>query len=496
MTFPLRPAAFAIALALAGSAGAADLMDAYELARTSDPQLAAAQARRAAQAQGVPIERAALLPQVTGSLGLTDTDRSGESIDAFPGPGGELQFGRSVSSSDSRGRSSGLRLQQSLYDHSNYTTLRASKARSLQSGAELDAAADQLMLRVAEAYFNVLTAIDALVFARAEERAVGRQLDQADQRFEVGLTAITDVHEARARYDQSRAGAITAENSLNDAREALAEITGEYLQNFEGLGPEFEPTLPQPSDIAAWVETALAENPTLHARELALVAAGHDVATARSGHLPTLGAFVDYGDTAGWGASRFGGLEVPADSTGYSTTIGVQLNVPIFSGFATSARVRQSVHSRDAVEDELEQQRRAVTRQTRTTYRTLIAGMSEISARQQGLVSAQSALEATEAGFEVGTRTIVDVLLSQQVLFQAQRDYSNARHNFLVNTLRLKQSAGVIGVDDMQQVNRLLVRDAEAALAQPEEVAPEDAPAGLQIEDATPAADDAVDDAA
>ena len=222
---------------------------------------------------------------------------------------------------------------------------------------ELDAAADQLMLRVAEAYFNVLTAIDALVFARAEERAVGRQLDQADQRFEVGLTAITDVHEARARYDQSRAGAITAENSLNDAREALAEITGEYLQNFEGLGPEFEPTLPQPSDIAAWVETALAENPTLHARELALVAAGHDVATARSGHLPTLGAFVDYGDTAGWGASRFGGLEVPADSTGYSTTIGVQLNVPIFSGFATSARVRQSVHSRDAVEDELEQQR-------------------------------------------------------------------------------------------------------------------------------------------
>jgi outer membrane protein len=491
MTLLPRPlvlaAALSCALAGSGTATGADLLDAWELARVSDPQLAATEARRAATAQNVPIARANLLPQVQGSVGMTDRQSGGSSIDAFPGPDGEVVFGQSRSTGDSRSRNSGITLNQSLYDHRNYTGLRAAKARSLQSAAELEAARDQLMLRVAEAYFNVLTAIDALVFARAEERAVGRQLDQAEQRFEVGLTAITDVHEARARHDVSRAGAILAENALNDAREALAEITGEYLANFQGLGPEFKPSLPEPSNVAAWVQTALAESPLIDARELALAAAGHDVATARAGHYPRLSGFIDYGDSAAWGSNRFSTFETPIDSTGYDTTVGVTLDIPIFSGFRTTAQRRQAVFNREATADELEQQRRAVTRQTRNTYRALIAGMSEIAAREQGLVSAQSALEATEAGFEVGTRTIVDVLLSQQVLFQAQRDYSNARHNFLVNILRLKQSAGVIDLPDMQQVNRLLTRDAEAALVAPDAVEPEDAPAGLQIEEVEPA---------
>ena len=490
MTLLPRPLVLAIALAAAGPVAAADLMDAWELARVADPQLSATEARRAATGQNVPIARSTLLPQVNGSVGLTDRESGGSSIDAFPGPDGEVVYGQARSTGDSRSRNSGFTVQQSIYDHRNYTRLRAAKARSLASGAELESARDQLMLRVAEAYFNVLTAIDALVFARAEERAVGRQLDQAEQRFEVGLTAITDVHEARARHDVSRAGAILAENTLNDAREALAEITGEYLRNFQGLGEEFEPSLPEPQNVAAWVQTALAENPLVDARELALAAAGHDVATARAGHFPRLSGFIDYGDNASWGSNRFGGFDAPIDSTGYSTTIGVTLDIPIFSGFRTTAERRQAVFTREAVADDLEAQRRAVTRQTRNTFRALIAGMSEIAAREQGLVSAQSALEATEAGFEVGTRTIVDVLLSQQVLFQAQRDYSNARHNFLVNILRLKQSAGVIAEPDMQAVNRLLVRDAEAALSAPEEVDPEEAPPGLRIEEAEPAAQD------
>lgn len=461
----LTPLVAALALATAsGPLAAADLLEAYERARLSDPQLAAAESRRLAQGENVVQSRSVLLPQINGEASLSDSDGDRTSLEAVPSEDGSVTFGPAEGSSDTRTRRYGVSLTQTIYDHSDYTALRASKARDAQARADLDAALDGLMIRVSEAYFTVLTAIDTLVFARAEERAVGRQLDQADQRFEVGLTAITDVHEARARYDASRANAIAAENSLNDAREALAEITGEYLSGIQGLGDEFQPLLPEPNDIGLWVETALAENPLILSREYAVQAAEHDIGTARSGHLPTLSASVSWSDSATWGNSRSNDFEFPATSTSDGTTVGLTLRVPIFSGFATSSRVKQSVYNRDATADQLEQERRAVTRQTRNAYRALLAGISEVAARQQALVSAQSALEATEAGFEVGTRTIVDVLLQQQVLFQAQRDYSNARHNFLVNSLRLKQAAGVIALGDIEDVNRLLVRNAEAAL--------------------------------
>jgi outer membrane protein len=462
----LRPLSFALLFALGGQAAAADLLQAYQLARESDPQLSAAESQRLATGEGVVQSRAALLPQISGSASLSDSDSTSTSFSAVPDENGDLVFGRATTDSDSRSRSYGVDLQQSLYSHANYTRLRASRARSAAAEADLDAALDGLALRVAQAYFGVLTSIDTLAFARADERAVKRQLDQAEQRFEVGLTAVTDVHEARARYDSSRASAITAENALDDAREALAEITGTWMENFKGLEDGFVPVLPEPSDLTQWVDIALAESPTLRGRTLALDAAEQDIATARAGHLPSLSAFVSYDKGAGWGDRVLSsGFNVPANSENDGTTIGLSLNVPIFAGGATQSAVRQAVYGRDAVADQLEQQRRAVTRTTRNAYRAVLAGISEIEARKQALVSAQSALEATEAGFEVGTRTIVDVLLSQQVLTQAQRDYSNSRHNFLVNTLALKQSAGVIDVKDVEAVNRLLTRDAEAALA-------------------------------
>ena len=463
----LRPLCFALALAASGSVGAADLMQAYELARQSDPQLAAAESQRLATAEGVNQSRAALLPQVSASARFNDSSGESTSFGAQPDVDGNLVFGRNTTNSDSRSRSWGIDLQQSLYDHRNYTRLRASRARAEAATADYDAAVDALALRVAQAYFNTLTAIDSLVFARADERAVKRQLDQAEQRFEVGLTAITDVHEARARFDGSRAGAIAAENALDDAREVLAELTGQYLGNLRGLDDSFSPSAPEPASLDAWVQTALGENPLLRSRLLALEASQQDVATARSGHLPTLGMGVSVGRDYGWGERRLAsGVVVPGNSEGRDTSIGVTLNVPLFAGGATQSQVRQAIFGRDGAEDRLEQERRAVTRQTRSAYRAVIAGIAETEARRQALVSARSALEATEAGFEVGTRTIVDVLLAQQVLTSAQRDYSNARHGFLVNTLQLKQSAGVIDVRDIAAVNRLLVRDAEAALAE------------------------------
>jgi outer membrane protein len=462
-TFRLRPLCLALLMSgAAGAAQAADLMQAYELARQSDPQLAAVDAQRLATGEGPTQARSALLPQVSGSVGFNDIDSAGESIRLISRD--PLIVDSGVGFADTRSRSSGIDVVQSIYDHRNYTRLKAARARAAQADANYDAANDGLILRVAEAYFNVLTAIDSLAFARAEERAVKRQLDQADQRFEVGLTAITDVHEARARYDGSRANAIAAQVALDDAREALAEITGEYLENFKGLDDSFVPPLPSPNDLGQWVDLALEQNPSLRSRELALVAAGHDVSTARAGHLPTLGATISYGDSSTWGQNRVVGQGVPTGSEGYDTTIGLRLSIPLFSGFLTQSQVRQSLYTRDATEDQLEQERRAVTRQTRNAFRALMAGLSGIEARKQALVSAQSAMEATEAGFEVGTRTIVDVLISQQVLFQAERDYSTARHQFLVNTLRLKQAAGTVEIKDVAEVNRFLVSDAEAEL--------------------------------
>ena len=461
----LRPLCLAVLLTgAAGAADAADLMQAYELARQSDPQLAASEAQTLAQRE-LPVQaRAALLPQVNGSLDFSDSASGGESsrlISVDP-----LIVSRGRSSSDSRSRNSGVSINQSIYDHRNYTRLKASRARAEQAGANYDATSDFLVLRVGEAYFGTLTAIDSLAFARADERAVKRQLDQAEQRFEVGLTAITDVHEARARADLSRANVIAAEVALDDAREALREITGEYMDNLKGLDDSFVPAMPMPDDAGAWVELALAENPALRSRALALQAARHDVSTARSGHLPYLNGSITYGDQASWGDTFTRGVATPSNNTGYGTTIGLQLTIPLYSGGLTQSQVRQALYTRDAVEDQLEQETRAVTRQTRNAFRALVAGLSGIEARKQALVSAQSAMEATEAGFEVGTRTIVDVLLSQQLLFSAQRDYSTARHQFLVNTLRLKQAAGTVETKDVAEVNRFLVRDVEAALDQ------------------------------
>ncbi|MFY2762768.1 TolC family outer membrane protein [Arenimonas sp. MALMAid1274] len=442
MRLSLHPLAFAILLAgTAGTANAADLIEAYELARQGDPVLAAAESRSQFQEEGIVQSRAALLPQISAGASLTDSRTRG--VDAYD-----------------RDRSYGLDLNQSIYDRGNYTRLAAARLRSDQSDAEYKAAADELVVRVAQAYFDVLTAIETLASSRAEERSVGRQLDQAEKRLEVGLAPITDVHEARARFDTARANAIAAGIQLEDAREALAEITGTPLENLQGLSRDYKPENTDARSAQDWVDIALKSNPRLLASELALAAAERDIGTARSFHLPTLSATASIGDSASW-QSDFPGS---ANFSGGGSTVGVRLSVPIFNGFATQSGVRQAVHGRDIAADGLEQQRRSVVRQARNAQRSLTGGEAEVEARRLSVVSAQAAYEASEAGLEVGTRTIVDVLITQQALFEAQREYARSRHQYLVNTLRLKQVAGTISLADVQEVNRVLVVDANAAL--------------------------------
>jgi len=465
MRLRLHPLAIALTLAvLSNQAGAADLMQAYELARQNDPQFAASESQRDATGENVVQSRAALLPQVSGDISYSRSESDSNGSQAF----GSVVQGASISARESSTDSYGFSVRQSIYDHSNYTRLGASKARTRQANAEVDAAADSLIIRVADAYFNVLTAIETLASSRAEERSVKRQLDQADKRLEVGLAPITDVHEARARYDSARANAIAAAAALDDAHEALSEITGQPLLGLKGLSSDYRPQNSDSRTAEDWLKMALDANPSLRARQEALAAAEKDVETARAGHYPTLGASYNWSDSSTSGSNRVF-QPLPTSTTAFNSggdggTFGVTLSIPIFSGFATQSRLRQAISQRDVVADQLEQQKRALTRQTRGAFRALQSGAAEVEARRLAVVSAKAAYEAGEAGLEVGTRTIVDVLIAQQSLFLAEREYARARHAFLVNTLRLKQAAGSLDVNDVQEVNRVLVANAADAL--------------------------------
>ncbi len=495
MTLRLRPIHIALLLALGcASAQAGDLMQAYDLARQSDPQLAGSEANKRAQEEGIGISRSALLPQISASGTLTKNSGSSTSVSTFICSTGVCS-GENRGSSDTKNRSETINLQQSIYDHSNYTRLKASRSRAAQSDALYDNAADSLVTRVAQAYFNVLSAIQDLASSRAQERALKRQLDQANVRLQVGLAPITDAQEAKAQYDIARAATIGFETALADAREALTEITGQPIDRLKGLASDFAPTAPLPEDVDAWVKKAVDGNPQIRAQQLALDAANHDVDTARAGHLPTLAFNASYGDHTQWGGFVSNGFPISAASTSYGPTYSLTLSVPIFSGFAVSGRVRQALATRDAAADTLEQTRRSIVRQARNAYNATLGGLSAIAARKQALLSAQTALEATQTGLEVGTRTIVDVLINQQQLFSAQRDYARARNNFVVNGLLLRQAAGEIHADDLSAVNALLVSDAEAALDQSAD-ASDTAMPGLPNQPAKVSAADATDHAA
>lgn len=455
----MKPTLLACAVcALVASAPAAlaeDLLESYAQARAGDPVLLAAEANRKSVAEGVAQARAALLPTANASATYFRFGSETDSVDQTPQGG----IGAVNNTRHTDDRDLTLDARQTIYNHANYTRLKSARALAERGDFDYDTALDNLAVRVAEAYFGVLTASDSLAFAQAEEKAVGRQLEQAEQRYNVGLTAITDVHEARARHDSSTALVILAENALDDARVALSELTGQFSDSIAPLKEELPLERPDPVNWQDWVDLALKNNPSLKSSELFAEAADINIDTQRAAWWPTLDLSGRYNDGKTVGESAFNNSPRSADSTGDNWSLGLTLTVPLDIGGATRSRVRQAVHDHDAALGNLEGARRSVTRQTRNAYRAVLAGISEVQARRQALVSAQSALEATEAGFEVGTRTIVDVLLSQQVLFQAQRDHSQARHNFILNGLRLRRAAGVVEEADVARINALLAAE-------------------------------------
>ena len=287
--------AVALAAALAQPASAEDLIQVYDMARASDPQLAAADAQRLSARENVVQSRALLLPSLVGQATVTDNDTDSSSTRAFLNPDGTVGFGTSLFTQDTRQRVYRAQLDQSVFDYSRWTRLRGSKAFSQQYEATYEAALDALFVRVAQVYFDALTAQTNLEAAEAERTAVGRQLEQANQRFEVGLTAITDVHEAQARFDNSRANVIIARDALNDAYYAVEEITGQPVQTLAALADSIPLAAPEPPDQDAWVKVAEEQNPTLASRRFQVAASEADISTARAGHLPTVDLVGDVG---------------------------------------------------------------------------------------------------------------------------------------------------------------------------------------------------------
>ncbi|MEG2941900.1 MAG: TolC family outer membrane protein [Thermomonas sp.] len=433
-----RPLALALVLALLPAAAQADdLLQSYTNARNSDPQYAAAESNRAIAAERPVQARAVLLPQVGGSVGVTRVDQGNGSA---------------------RTASWGVDASQSIFDFGNYTALRAAKAQDKAGGFDLDAAGHSLITRTSAAYFQVLVQLETLSAAEAAETALKKQFDFASKRLEVGLAPITDVHEARAQYDAARASTILARNAVQDAYQALVEITGTPVANLKGLPDDFKPALPERQDVEAWVATALSDNPSLNAQKADLEAAEANVGTARSGHYPTLGLRASYG-------KALPGLWDPdfVGSNKASTNVGLTLSIPIFSGFATQSGVRSALAQRDATADAVEQTRRSIERSTRNAYQGLVAGISEVEARRLALVSAQSAYDASQVGLEVGTRTVLDVLNNQRTLFSAQQAYAQSKYNFLQSRLLLEQAAGTLEISDVEDVNRLLTTDESIA---------------------------------
>ena len=423
----------------AAAANGENLMEVYQYALGSDPTLRQAEAARMAALQTKPITKSKLLPSValSANLGHNWIDVAKHRIPAYEGSSNYNSDGFTLS------------LTQALYHRDYFIELKQADAAVAAADAQYNAAQQALMVRVAKAYFDVLGANDSLEFAKAEKEAVSQQLRQTKQRFDVGLTAITDVHEAQARYDLSVAQEIQASNQLDTTREALREITGRGTDALSSLAEEVPLVKPDPADIEQWVATAQKENLNLLAIQAQVDKAREEIQRRASGRYPSvdLVATHSYADTYDYSTSG---------SRSSNSVLSLQLNLPLYTGGAVSSQTKQAEYQLTEAQQGLEQQRRASVRQTRDAYQSVVAGISVVKAYKQSLSSTETALQATQAGFEVGTRTAVDVLDSQRELYRARRDYSNSRYNYILATLQLKQAAGILTAQDLSHINALL----------------------------------------
>ncbi|MBI3919378.1 MAG: TolC family outer membrane protein [Betaproteobacteria bacterium] len=425
------------------AAPAADLLQIYRLAQDADAVYAAARASWTAIQEKLPQGRAGLLPSATFSSSTQYNDR-------------DVQFrtpGSAVSARQFNSNTWSLSLTQPLYRRQNLVAYEQAQTQVGQADTQLALAGQDLILRVSQAYFDILFALNNVEFAAAQKVAIAEQLAQAKRNFEVGTATITDTHEAQARYDLAVAQEIAARNDLEIKRRQLAQIIGRPATALSLLAGQITLELPQPNQIQRWVEEATRASLPVLVSEAALVFARQEVERNRGGHHPTLDAFASYTDSGtGSGVQGSAGVDIS------QKVIGLQLAVPLYQGGATTSRVREALANEDKARQELENARRSAELAAHQAFLGVTNGVAQVNALRAALVSSQSSLDSTRLGLQVGVRTQVDVLNAQQQLFSTRRDLAQAAYNYVLSLLRLKAAVGRLGEDDLAKVNAWLER--------------------------------------
>ena len=426
------------------SAEAADLMQTFHAAQSQDPVFAAAIAAHQASQEKLPQGRSLLLPSVNLNANSTYNKNRVQYFNApatLPFPQGQIQY-------NSHGY--GVTLVQPLFRQQNWVAYTESELQVAQADAQFKNAENDLILRVAKAYFDVLIAQDSVELAGAQKAAISEQLEQAKRNFEVGTATITDTREAQSRYDLVVAQEIAAGNDLEIRQRQLQQLTNSMPDNLRPLGDKFKLEAPQPASMQKWVEQAEDGNLQLAAAKISADLADKEVARKRGGHYPTLDLVANYSMNNANGGMYGVGSDIRSQS------VGVQLNVPLFEGGATQSRYREAEANRDRAKDELENARRSTDTQTRQAYLGVVNGMAQVKALQAALKSSESLLEASKLGQEVGVRTNLDVLNAQQQLYSTRRDLYQSEYNYLISELQLKAAVGILSEKDLSAVNQAL----------------------------------------
>jgi outer membrane protein len=416
---------------------AENLLQVYEHAKQNDAQLKISEAGFLATLEKKPQVLSNLKPRVdlganaSYNMQYTDTELSGNDRAAFLSLGYDLTLSKPLINRQ-------LNAQVEQVDSS-----------ILQAKALLESDRQDLIIRVAQAYFDYLNADETLAFRKAEKTAIGRQLNQVKAFFDAGRSAITDVKEAQARYDLANAQIEVANQQIDVSRENLRAITTRYYKSLNGAADNIPLLVPKPNDIEAWAKAAIGNSKQLTAAIYAVDVAQKNVDIERAAKKPTVNLVAQQGGSSTFGEDAFNQDKLDA-------SVGVQLSMPLYQGGNIPSRIRESRHLLHQSQQQLELQKRLATQQSRAAYLTIVSGLSQVKALKQALISTQTAASATQAGFEAGTRTAVDVLLSLRETFSAKRDYTTARYEFLLNTLKLKQATGTLTESDIAAVSKLL----------------------------------------
>ncbi len=441
------------------TARAESLLDIYELALENDAQLKAEEATYLANKEAENLGLSALLPQVGANYSRSGSDTSTDAETFQVNNEEGVVPVPSTTELDTISDGFQVSLNQALLDLPAWFSFKAGKEQTKQAEATFAGNQQNLIVRVVNAYLGVLRAQDNLEASKAQERAFERQLEQTQQRFEVGLIAITDVYEAQAAYDLSQVNRIVDENNVAVALEQLSVLTGQTHSNLDILKEDFEPNPPEPLDRAAWVDFALENNFTLKAAKYGEEAARQNAKSSALEHAFTISGNYTYSDNQTDG-TRDITPETQFNNSPFNSTDGdrweLRVDVPLYSGGAISANRRSSAQQFNATREQRINLTRTTVTNTRSLHMTVISDVSRVKARKQSIVSSKSALDATQAGYEVGTRNVVDVLNAQNTLFAAERDYANSRYDYINNILRLKEQAGLLSPQDVINLDSYL----------------------------------------